>query len=215
MAKVNQTTTVYEEIKERIENGQYSPGESLPEMELSSEFSVSRNTVKKALLMLENDGYVVLEMNKGAKVRSVSKQEVLDYLQLRVELEGFIMRLAVPAFTEEDIREMEDVLSQMKQRRSENDLLGYSALNQRFHSIIYNACPNRTASDLLFRLKSQMRKYNAKTILVPGRDAHSFAEHEAILEAIKARDAERAERLTREHIENVRKTFDDYYSLLF
>ncbi len=215
MAKMNQTTMVYEKLKEKIENGYYSPAESLPEIELSTEYNVSRNTIKKALLMLENDSYVTIEQNKGAKVRSYSKAEVLDYLQLRVELEGFIIRLAVPKFTKKGIQRLEDIFNQMSERQAANDLVGYSDLNQQFHSIIYNVCPNKTATDLLIRLKKQMRKYNAKTILVPGRNGQSYEEHRAILEAIKNGDAQAAEATMRAHVDNVRKTFEDYYSLLF
>lgn len=215
MAKTNQTSMVYEQLKEKIERGIYSPAESLPEVELAKEYDVSRNTIKKALLMLENDSYVTIELNKGAKVRSYSQKEVLDYLQLRVELEGFIVRLAVPFFTEADIRWMEDIFVQMGNYHAENDLMGYSALNQQFHSIIYEVCPNRTAADLLIRLKAQMRKYNTKTILVPGRGDNSYAEHSAILEAIRNRDASAAEACVRRHIDNVRKTFEENLALLF
>lgn len=88
-------------------------------------------------------------------------------------------------------------------------------MNQQFHSIIYDACPNKTATDLLIRLKLQMRKYNAKTILVPGRDNCSYEEHKAILEAIRAGDCAGAEANIRRHVENVRKTFEENFALLF
>ena len=215
MARTNSTTLVYEALKEKILNGTYSPSESLPEIELSKEYNVSRNTIKKALLMLENDSYVTIEMNKGAKVRSYSTQEVLDYLQLRVELEGFIVRLAVPCITEEQFQRMEGIFTQMGQCRTDGNLMGYSALNQQFHSILYDACPNKTARDILIRLKLQMRKYNMKTILVPGREANSYEEHRAILEAVRIRDAAEAERCVRIHVNNVRKTFQENLPLLF
>ena len=83
MAVQNQTMLVYESIKKRIDEGFYSPAESLREAALAEEYSVSRNTIKKALLMLENDAYVSIEQNKGARVRSYSKTEVLDFLQLQ------------------------------------------------------------------------------------------------------------------------------------
>lgn len=215
MAKTNQTTIVYEKIKEKIEHGIYSPAESLPEVELANEFNVSRNTIKKALLMLENDCYVTIEQNKGAKVRSYSKKEVLEYLQLRVELEGFLVRLAVPCFTEADVQQLQDIFARMQECHKLNDLMGYSALNQKFHGVIYRTCPNRTATDLLLRLKAQMRKYNTKTILVPGRGDNSYAEHEAILNAIQNRDAAAAEACMRRHVENVRRTFEENFSILF
>lgn len=215
MAKTNSTTMVYESLKDKILRGVYSPSASLPEVELATEYNVSRNTIKKALLMLENDSYVTIEMNKGAKVRSYSSQEVLDYLQLRVELEGFITRLAVPCITEEQLQRLEGIFAQMGQRREAKDLMGYSALNQQFHAIIYDACPNKTATEILVKLKLQMRKYNMKTILVPGRDVCSYQEHKAILDAIRQRDAAAAEAAVRKHVSSVRQTFENNLPLLF
>lgn len=215
MPGTNHVTTVYEKLKERIEAGYYSPSESLPEVKLATEYGVSRNTIKKALLMLESDAFVTIEQNKGAKVRNYSKQEVLDYLDLRVELEGFITRLAVPCFAEKDIRRLESIFESMTKCREAGDLLAYSAQNLQFHNAIYDACPNKTAAEMLVRLKTQMRKYNAKTILVPKRDAQSCEEHRAILDAIRARDAKTAEQCIRRHIENVRRTYDEYFSLFF
>jgi DNA-binding GntR family transcriptional regulator len=68
---------------------------------------------------------------------------------------------------------------------------------------------------MTINLKNQMSKYNTKTILVPGRDSQSFAEHSAIYDAIKNRDPELAEALMVRHISNVRKTFEENYTLLF
>lgn len=215
MVKANQTTIVYENLKKRIEQGFYSPAESLPEVELTKEYNVSRNTIKKALLMLEKDAFVTIEQNKGAKVRSYSKTEVLEYLELREELEGFIARLAVPCFDSKAIRKLEDLLGEMAEHRRQSDLMAYSACNQRFHNIIYDVCPNRTSVDVTIRLKQQMKKYNSKTILIPGRGDSSYQEHQAIVDAIKKKDPAMAELCIRGHISNVRKTFEEYYSLLF
>lgn len=215
MARENPTTTVYRNLKQRIDDGYYSPAESLPEIELANEYNVSRNTIKKALLMLEKDAYVTVEQNKGAKVRSYSKREVLEFLELREELEGFILRLAIPYFDEAAVSGLEDLMEQMNLHKANSDLMAYSQCNRKFHAVIYESCPNRTAVDVTIRLKNQMRKYNSKTILIPGRDERSYAEHAAILEAIKKRNAADAEACMRQHIKNVRNTFEEYYSLLF
>ena len=215
MIKTNQTTMVYENLKERIEQGYYSPAESLPEIDLANEYNVSRNTIKKALLMLENDAFVTIEQNKGAKVRSYSKVEVLKFLELREELEGFIVRLAVPCFDAKAVKKLEELTAEMAAHKAASNLMAYSACNLKFHDVIYGICPNRTAIDVTVRLKNQMRKYNSKTILIPGRDEKSYQEHCAILEAIKQKDAAKAEQYMHQHIRNVRNTFDEFYSLLF
>lgn len=215
MPKQNQTTILYNQLKEKIDQGYYSPSQSLLEVELATEYNVSRNTVKKALLMLENDAYVTIQQNKGAKVRSYSKTEVLEFLELREMLEGFLIRLAIPHFTEQDIAELQNILDQMAERRASSDLFGYSALNQEFHKLIYNVCPNRTAVDVTTRLKGQMKKYNAKTILIPGRCDYSYHEHMEILDAIRKKDAALAEERMQLHVRNVRTVFEQYYSFLF
>jgi len=211
----NQTIKVYESIKSKIHKGEYSPAESLKEQELADQYGVSRSTIKKALLLLEKEGLVTIEINKGAKVRSYSLEEVLEYLELRAHLEGFIIRKAVPVITEEQIKIMEDTLKVMKMYYESNELIEYSQHNLVFHQVIYDACPNRTAVDVITNLKNQMRKYNTKTILIPGRSSKSYAEHSAILDAVKNRDEELAEVLMVRHINNVRRTFKENYSLLF
>ena len=210
-----QTTVVYNKIKARIEGGVYSPAQSLTEAALAQEYGVSRNTVKKALLMLENDGYVTMDLNKGAKVASYSKAEVLQFLELREVLEGFIVRLAVPVFTEEEIETLGRLIEQMRVYKEAGELLQYSGCNQEFHRLIYVACPNQTAVEVTLRLKNQMKKYNSKTILIPGRSDQSLQEHTVIYEAIRERDADRAEVCIKKHIRNVRDVFEQYYSLLF
>lgn len=210
-----QTTIVYKKMKEQIESGAYSPAQSLPELALSKEYNVSRNTIKKVLLMLENDGYVTMDLNKGAKVTSYSKDEVLQFLELREVLEGFIIRLAVPNFGKEETDKLKSIVDQMKIYARNGALMEYSACNQEFHNLIYASCPNKPAVDMTLKLKNQMKKYNSKTILIPGRSDHSLEEHTAIYEAIRDKDTDRAETEIKKHIHNVRCVFEQYFSFLF
>ena len=209
------TEQIYESMKQGIANGTYQPSESLPEQELSNVYGVSRNTIKKVLLMLERENLVIIEPNKGAKVRSYSMDEVLEFLELRANLEGFLTRLSVNRFTPDDIKNLEETLKVMKVHYTNNELIEYSKNNQIFHNAIYSACPNKLAVELTKNLKAQMSKYNTKTILIPGRDSQSYSEHSAILDAIKNKDSDLADALMVMHIMNVRKTFKENYKFLF
>lgn len=209
------TEQITQDLREQITKGIYPPAFSLTEIDLAQKYGVSRSTIKKSLMMLESEGLVSIEPNKGAKVRVYSINEVLEFLEVREVLEGFIIRNAVSAITDEQISLLEELLKQMKLLLEQKDLLAYSQCNQEFHKIIYSACTNRTAVEVTVQLKNQMRKYNAKTILVPGRDASSFDEHTKILNAIRARDAASAELYMRIHIRNVCKVFKENYALLF
>lgn len=210
-----QTSIVYESLKNKINTGELPPSSRLHEQELSQFYSVSRNTIKKVLLMLEKEGLVSLEENKGAKVRTYSMDEVLEYLDVRSCLEGFIIKRTVPVITNEEIKTLENILAEMKGYYEQHQLLAYSQNNQKFHKVIYDACPNHTAVSMTLNLKTQMSKYNTKTILVPGRDTQSFHEHSCILDAIKKRDATLAEQYMITHILNVKQTFEENYLLLF
>ena len=122
---------------------------------MANEYEVSRNTIKKALLMLERDTLVTIEQNKGAKVRSYSLAEVLEYLQLRSVMEGFITRLACSVLKEEDLLKLEKILKAMQNFKDKRELVSYSEHNQKFHQIIYDACPNKTAANFLASLKGR------------------------------------------------------------
>jgi DNA-binding GntR family transcriptional regulator len=202
-------------MKLRITKGQFAPGTNLREGDLSQQYRVSRNTVKKALLMLERDRYITIEPNKGAKVRSFSLDEVLQFLELREELEGFITRKAAENITDEQLAQLKQILDSMKEYKDENNLLAYSQYNQKFHELIYASCPNILAVDLVINLKNQMLKYNTRTILVPGRSDQSFKEHLALFDAFKVRDPKQAEQAMRRHLHNIREVFNDNFALLF
>lgn len=215
MATVNQTDNVYAIIRKKIEQGIYAPGESLREQQLSTEYKVSRNTIKKVFLLLESDGFVTIEPNKGTKVRSYSKQEIVDFLEFREEVEGFIIRLATPLFTESDLHAMEQILNKQLLCKENNDLLQYSQLNRSFHAVISNRCPNHTAVNVVNSLKQRMTKYNSKTVLIPGRIDQAFQEHTSILEALKEKNAEKAESAMKLHVHNVTEIYRKYYDILF
>ena len=209
------TEQIYTDLKDQIIRGVFPPAFSLTETDLAQKYGVSRNTIKKSLMMLESEGLVSIERNKGAKVRVYSIEEVLEFLEVRDVLEGYVARITAAAISDTQIAEMEGLLEQMKQLSRDKDLLAYSQCNHQLHQIIYDACPNHTAANMTVLLKQQMRKYNSKTILIPGRDMASLREHEKILEAMKAHDGDAAEESMREHIRNVSNTFRENYMLLF
>nr|WP_321305765.1 GntR family transcriptional regulator [uncultured Sphaerochaeta sp.] len=215
MNKDNKSSKIYNELKNEIMRGDYPAAYSLTETELAKRFDVCRNTIKKSLLMLEADRFVTMERNKGAKIKNFSVDEVLEFLEVREELESFIIRNTIRNITEEQIEELSMLLEKMAKLKEEKNLIEYSNCNKQFHNMIYEACSNKTAVNLTLNLKDQMKKYNGKTIFAPGRDESSLAEHTKILEAIKRKDEKTAELYMRIHIRNVASTFKSYYSLLF
>ncbi|MGL5230301.1 MAG: GntR family transcriptional regulator, partial [Cetobacterium sp.] len=158
----NQMDFAYEEIRKKIISGEYKPNENLTEIFLSNSLNVSRNTIKKALIKLENENLIVLEKNKGARVKSFTLQEVLDYLEVRLALEILIITKVVQEITEEQLLKLSEVMENMKKCFEENNLVKYSENNQIFHKIIYDSCSNKVAVKSVEIIKSQLNRYKLK-----------------------------------------------------
>ena len=210
----DQTNQVHQELRQRILDGVFRPSESLTEVALAAELGVSRNTIRKALLKLENENLVVIEENKRARVRWFTVEEVMQYLEVRELLEGFVIRHSLPFLGEAQLSEMRSILSAMKKCLEARELVQYSQHNWRFHDAVYRVCPNRPAVDMIMVIKNQLKRYNIKTILIQGRGEDSLQEHSKILSALEKRDADKAEELMRRHIANLREVLRSHFELL-
>jgi DNA-binding GntR family transcriptional regulator len=210
----DQTNQAHQELRRRILDGVFRPSESLTEVALATELGVSRNTIRKALLKLENENLVVIEENKRARVRWFTVEEVIQYLEVRELLEGFAIRQSLPFIGKAELDEMRTILSEMKKCLDSHDLVQYSRHNWLFHDAVYRVCPNRPAVDMIMVIKNQLKRYNIKTILIQGRGENSLEEHSGILSALERQDADEAEELMCRHIANLRAVLKKHFDLL-
>lgn len=204
----------YEFIKERIMNGSYHPSQKLIENELAQTIGVSRNTVKKALLKLEQENLVVLEANKGANVKAFSLEEIINYLEIREVLEGAILRRTAATIAGDDLEKLTLLVEQMSIFAEEGKLDDYSSCNKTFHEIIYQASANQEAVAFVKQIKTQLQRLQLRTNLVPGRIQRSLAEHQAILAALQAHDGEASQAAVIAHISHLRETIVNNYNQL-
>jgi DNA-binding GntR family transcriptional regulator len=208
------TEVAYRFIKEKIMEGVYKPSQKLIESELSEIIGVSRNTIKKALLKLEQENLVSLEENKGATIKSFTLEEIINYLEIREVLEGLIAKTAALNIRDAELIELEETVKKMEEHLENNRLDEYSKCNHHFHNIIYGASTNEEAVDMVKKIKTQLQRLQIKTVLVPGRTQESFKEHQKILNAFKTKDAKWAEDAVKYHVSNVRQTIVNNYSVL-
>ncbi len=164
---------------------------------------MGRSAVRTALARLEHEGLVEHERHRGARVRLVSAQEAVEILETRAVLEGVAARHAARNASPEDIRDLERILEGMRARVDAGDLLGASDQNAVLHTRIIDISRHGTVSRLIATLKSQLVRFQYRTILLPGRSEHSFGEHAAIVQAIAAGDSQAAERAMRTHLSHV------------
>jgi DNA-binding GntR family transcriptional regulator len=209
-----QMDTAYQYIKQKILDGTYKPSQKLTESELSELIGVSRNTIKKALLKLEQENLVEIENNKGAYIKSFTLEEIINYLEIREVLEGLVARTAAKNITEDELAKLGEILNEMEIHLQNNRFDEYSNLNKEFHQIIYHASKNIQAVQIINMIRTQLLRYHFKTILIPGRNKSSYQEHKKIFEALKAHDEKLAEEAVMIHISNIRQTVIQNFSFL-
>jgi DNA-binding GntR family transcriptional regulator len=159
--------------------------------------------VRTALVRLEHEGLVERERHRGARVRLVSEEEAVEILQCRAALEGVAARRAAQKITPAGAEELRSVLERQHAALEAQDLLNASDVNALLHAKIVELSGHATAQRLIRSLNSQMVRFQFRTILIPGRPGQSHAEHTAIIEAVIAGDADKAERAMRKHLDNV------------
>jgi len=120
--------------------------------------------------------------------------------------EAMLARRAATRATPANLRDLRQVVVEMRRRVEEKDAIGYSDLNARFHQLIWAAADHAIASRLVGGLKSQSIRLQYQTILRPGRTERSLREHEAIFNALKAHDPDGAEEAMLAHLAEVQET---------
>ncbi|GHF58930.1 DNA-binding GntR family transcriptional regulator [Amycolatopsis bartoniae] len=192
-------------IRDAIVRGDFVPNQRLVEADLSAQFSASRANVRAALIELANEGLVERVQNRGARVRAVSIEEAVEISEVRMMLEALCAAKAAERINDEEIAELEQLGETMRQAVAGGDVVGYSGLNQRLHRRVREISGQRTAGQVLERLRGQSVRHQFRLAMRPGRPSVSLPEHLAIIEGICAHDPERAQAAMRAHLESVIK----------
>jgi DNA-binding GntR family transcriptional regulator len=201
--------SAYRILGDEILAGRLSPNERLVEADLVARHGLSRGAVRIALVRLEQDRVVVREPHRGAHVRLVSEAEAVEILEIRAALEGMAAAHAARNASAAQIAAMERIAARMAAMQAAGDLLAMSDANGELHRLILEASGHETAQRLAAGLKSQMVRFQYRTILAGGRSGHSLDEHSAIVGAIAARDPVAAEQAMRAHLSNVARALHE------
>ena len=146
--------------------------------------------------------------NKGAYVTGISRKDVADIYKIRSMLEGMCARWATEYITGKQIEELEEVLLLSEfhlRKKSEGQAEQVTELDGKFHKILYAASNSRILEHVLSDFHKYVQMARAMSVGEKNRAEKSIQEHRQILEAIKKRDGELAEKLANRHIMNVMK----------
>jgi DNA-binding GntR family transcriptional regulator len=196
---------VLERLRALILTGEYGPEERLIEEQLAERLGVSRTPVRQVLTMLEAEGLVEIEPNRGATVCSFSIEDVWDIYDLRAVLEGHAARRAggrIEGHELECLRELAGEMEGLAGRFDdhEEEIRALVGLNQEFHGTIVEASRNKRLGRLINRTVEIPLMFKAFFWYTPHERVISNHYHRQILEALEGGDADRAEIIMREHV---------------
>jgi DNA-binding GntR family transcriptional regulator len=176
------------------------PGEiRLDERQLSQDLGVSRTPIREAMSLLEQEGFVKTLPRRGVFVVRKTKREIVEMILVWAALESMAARLVCHNATEDEIAGLRRLFDGFRAGEHTDLLEEYSEANIAFHSAIIRLSKCQLIADLTKNLFIHMRAIRKVTISEDNRAQRSIQDHMAIIEALEARDIERAERLVRQH----------------
>jgi DNA-binding GntR family transcriptional regulator len=192
-----------ERLRDAIIDGRFFPNERLVETDLVRRFGGTRAAVRLALAVLEQQGLVVRERNRGARVRLVTEREAVEIIEIRAMLESLVARHAALHATATDLGGLQARLIEMEALSAANQLVRYTEANAIFHAEIARIAQHPSAERLLNGLRAQTVVFQFRPLFEPGRAVEVDAEHRALVAAIGSGDADAAEAAMRTHVDNV------------
>lgn len=193
---------VFHKLREDILSGKYKEHEELKEVAIGEELGVSRTPVREAFRQLELEGLIQIVPNKGAYVTGITAKDVKDIYMIRSSLEGMCARLATENITPEQLEEMEENVYLASFHASKGHMEQMAELDNRFHHILYEACDSKMLENLLQDFHQYVIRIRKKTLSTSSRGVASNEEHKHIMEAIKAKNPEEAEKWATRHMIN-------------
>lgn len=204
---ISKSEYVYQTLQEQILSGAFPPGMPLFIREISVQLDVSRTPVKEAIGRLTYDGYVELLPNRCAIVARISASEIMELLEVREALEGSAAFYAAQRRTEEDIEEMRRISNYHRNIPYENreEMVLW---DRKLHMAIAKATNNQQMINMLDKVFEKLVRIALP--ISPDRLVDSVRQHEAILDAIRQRNAEEARRMMMDHDRDVIASVKSY-----
>jgi len=198
-----QTTSDYvaEALRKAILNGQLEPGTELHQVELADHFHVSRIPVREALKRLQAEGLISAKAHHSPVVLGLNLERIIEIFELRVLLESHLLKKAFPLLDEQrlkDLRTLCDAMDAVKEHHDE-----WLKKNREFHQKVYEATDAQTTMALIEHMILQVQRYLRQSGGID-RAEQAGLEHRRFLDAIEARDINRALQLLEEHIIHTR-----------
>lgn len=193
--------SVYDLIREEILEGRLAANERLKVADLAVRLGTSTNPVREALQQLRGEGFVLFEPNRGARVRPMDEDFVRDSFEVEMLIEPYLTRWFVGIVTERELDALEAIEAEIETLNFEDPVL-HSALDLRFHRLIYARHYNRNAAEIWWKHRRILGAVARSFPVSLSRRLSVVQEHRALIALIRAQDADGAAALVKQHVEN-------------
>ena len=194
---------VFEKLEDDIIYGVYKRGEILTELKLAETLGVSRTPIREALRRLEQER-MIEDGGKGSVVLGITKDDLLDIMDIRIRVEGLASYYAAKNITQEGIDQLNHLTDLQEFYQSKGDVARLQAVDDDFHMAIYQLSHRNVIIDTLIPLHRKTRLYRKISMEDNERSPKTLQEHWEIAQAIINGDADLAKALTKKHIENAK-----------
>jgi DNA-binding GntR family transcriptional regulator len=202
---------LYEEVAEllrqRIFKRELEPGNWIDELKIAEEYGISRTPLREALKVLAAEGLVTMKVRRGAYVTEVSRSDLADVYHLLSLLESDAAGVVATKATDAELTELQALHKDLEKaakpsKAGKANTDQFFAINEQFHMRLLAIANNRWRDQMVADLRKVIKLNRHNSLLKTGRIAESLAEHQAIMDALAARDAVRTQERMREHFAN-------------
>jgi DNA-binding GntR family transcriptional regulator len=203
-------TLAYDQIRELILSGDIAPGTRLGQVDLADRLGISRTPVREALRRLAGEGLVDFQDQRGFRVAALDLDNVVKRLEVRLILEPAAARMAAERCTDEDLAAIQATIDREAAAR---DATAAHDASREFHVRVAAATQNR---ELVLTLEGLWLIEVGRRLLAQRATEATFQsgdveEHQALLDAIRDHDGDRAAHLMRDHIECALQHWDPHH----
>jgi len=191
-------------LRAAIMAGEMEPGVIYSAPSLGERFGVSATPVREAMIDLVREGLVETVANKGFRVTDMTPRDFDEIIEIRLLLEPPVLRQVTALIPAQDFDQLEHLAQRIVDRAAEGDLVEFMAADSVFHLALVAYANNRRLEALIADLRAHARLYGLETLRRNGTLMNVARSHLTIVDALRSRDADGAERLLADHINDTR-----------
>jgi DNA-binding GntR family transcriptional regulator len=191
---------VFENLKQAIVRGDFSPGNRLVESRIAEAMGISRTPVREAIHKLEREGLIKKLPQGGFYVLNLTREEIEETFGIRSVLESYAARLAAINHQKEELEPLEEKIGEFQYFLNRGEMETLLKINTEFHNLLYAMSRSPKLIKLINDLQDQIYRFRKIILNIETMAKTSNDDHRQMLSAMKTRDADRVETLVRQHI---------------